>query len=154
MVSSTATAMRSSPWPIPSSPTSSSPKVSAFSTALGRSNKWVDRGVRGIDRQASHSAKTPSGTLDRNSQCQDTTDRIAAATDGPAAEQLATTRAVVAMPRPSAERGKMKRTRALLTLMMPAAPSPCATRAATSSGRVSARPQAREDAVNTASPHR
>ena len=40
------------------------------------------------------------------------------------------------MPRPSWARGKMKRTRAPLTLMMPAPPKPCRTRPATSSGRV------------------
>ena len=77
-----------------------------------------------------------------------------AASDGPDAEDTATISPIVAMPRPSRARGKMKRIRAVLTLMIPAAPTPCATRAATSSGSVSAMPQANDATVKIASPQR
>src|SRR4051812_44712157 len=87
--------------PIPSSPTSSRPKVAAFRTALIQSNLWPDNGVIGSERTASHQASSPNGTLNRNSQCQDATARIAAAIVGPAAEDVATTSATVATPRPS-----------------------------------------------------
>ncbi len=56
--------------------------------------------------------------------------RIAAATLGPAAADTAMMRAVYPMPVPSRCFGKMKRTSAMFTLMMPAAPSPCRKRAA------------------------
>jgi hypothetical protein len=51
-------------------------------------------------------------------------------------------------------RGKMKRISAVLTLMMPAPPKPCTTRATTSQGSDGASAQASEAAVNTASPAR
>ena len=101
---------------------------------------------------ASHIASTPNGTLIANSQCQDATDRIAAATDGPDAEDVATTRAMKPMPRPSWERGNTKRISAPLTLMMPAAPRPCTMRAVTSIGSEADSAQINEAAVNTASP--
>ena len=59
------------------------------------------RGVRGRKRCASHSATGPAGTCNANSQGQDSTDMIAAATDGPAAEEPATISALKPMPRPS-----------------------------------------------------
>jgi hypothetical protein len=63
-------------------------------------------------------------------------------------------RVVTKMPRPSWFGGKMKRIKAVLTLMMRVAPMAWPTRAATSSGRESARPQAIEASVNTTSPIR
>ena len=103
--------------------------------------------MRGRKRLASHSAATPAGTCTANSQGQDATDRIAAATDGPAAEDPATTRALKPMPRPSEARGKMKRTSAPFTLMMPAPPKPCSTRPMTSTGSDGASAQISEAAV-------
>jgi hypothetical protein len=46
----------------------------------------------------------------------------------------------------------MKRSSAAFTLMTPAAPSPCRMRAATSTGRVGASPQASDASVNTTMP--
>ena len=106
----------------------------AFRTALSGSNGWPASGVRGRKRCASHKDRMPAGTCSANSQGQDSTDMIAAATDGPAADDPATIRALKPMPRPSDARGKMKRTSAPLTLMMPAPPKPCRTRPSTSIG--------------------
>ena len=75
-----------------------------------------------------------------------------AASVGPAADELATTSALNPMPRPSCARGKMKRTSAVLTLISPAPPSPCTTRATIITGSESASAQASEAAVNTARP--
>ena len=66
------------------------PNVMAFSTALSGSNGWPASGVRGRKRCASHSATMPAGTCSANSHGQDSTDMIAAATDGPAADEPAT----------------------------------------------------------------
>ena len=105
--SSAATHIQPWPCPAPSRPINNRPKVAAFNAALTRSNRWPDFGVSGSDRRASQAARTPNGTLMVKSPCQDVTARIAAARDGPAAEQVATTSAVVAMPRPNRARGKM-----------------------------------------------
>ena len=90
---------------MPSSAVMNRPKVIAFSTALSGSNEWPASGVRGRKRRASHRATIPAGTCSANSQGQDSTDMIAAATDGPAAEDPATTSALKPMPRPSSLRG-------------------------------------------------
>lgn len=59
----------------------------------------------GSARQPSASTSKPSGTLKANSHGHEATERIAAATDGPATEALATTTELSAMPRPSCARG-------------------------------------------------
>jgi hypothetical protein len=128
------------------------PKVIAFNSALGGSNAWPASGVRGRYRCASHSASTPAGTCRANSQGQDVIDMIAAATDGPAADDVATIIALSPIPRPSASRGKLKRTSAPFTLMMPAPPKPCSTRPSTSSGSDGANAQTNEASVKSASP--
>ena len=80
-------------------------KATALSTALVRSNRCGEGGVRG----SSHNDKTkvinPIGTLTANSQCQEATARIAAATLGPAADDTDTATAIIAMPRPNCRRG-------------------------------------------------
>ena len=48
----------------------------------------------------SSSATRPIGRLMANSHCQEATDRIAAATVGPAAEEQATISELMPMPRP------------------------------------------------------
>ena len=80
------------PWPrpMPSSAEMNRPKVMAFSTALSGSNGWPASGVRGRKRCASHKDRSPPGTCSANSQGQEGTDMIAAATDGPAADEPAT----------------------------------------------------------------
>jgi len=62
-------------------------------------------GLPGSAWRPSHSVSTPSGRLMANSQCQDATDRMPAATDGPAMDAVATTSELIAMPRPSAALG-------------------------------------------------
>ena len=47
----------------------------------------------------------PIGTLTANSHGHEAIDRIAAATVGPAADEVETTREVKAMPRPNCRRG-------------------------------------------------
>ena len=93
------------PRPMPSSAVMNRPNVTAFSTALSGSNGWPVSGVFGRKRCASSSASTPAGTCNANSQGHDSTDMIAAATDGPAAADPATISALKPMPRPSALRG-------------------------------------------------
>src|ERR1700749_503291 len=111
------------------------PKVIALRMTLARSKRCPEAGVRGKVRAPMATANAPSGTLTRNSQCQEATARIAAATLGPAADETATTSAVLPTPRPSRLLGEIKRTSAILTLITPAAPRPCATRAAVRSDR-------------------
>ena len=77
-----------------------SPKVSAFSPALARSKRRALRGVAGSVRAATASAARPTGRFTRNSHGHDATDRIAAATVGPAAEAMATIIATLPTPRP------------------------------------------------------
>ena len=81
------------------------PKVAALSRALGQSNRCVARGGFGRLHTAKASAPRPIGTLIANSQGQLATDRMAAATLGPIADAIATTRALRPMPRPSRRRG-------------------------------------------------
>ena len=82
-------------------PAMTSPNVSALRSTLKRSRRPAARGVAGSVRAAIMSATTPIGTLIRNSQCQEATDRIAAATLGLPAEQTATTTAMLPTPWPS-----------------------------------------------------
>ena len=151
-ISPTATPRGWSP-PKPSSPVMNSPNVAAFSTAPGRSKRWRARGEPG-SAPNSAIASSPIGTLTANSHGQSATERIAAATVGPSAEEVATISAFTPMPRPSMACGKMVRISAVLTLISPAAPSPWNTRASVSSGRLGASAQAREAAVNITSPQK
>ena len=80
--------------------------------------------------------------------------RMAAATVGPAIEDVATTRELSAMPLPSSARGNVRRTSAAFTLMMPAAPSPCSARAATSVDNEDESIAPTDAAVNSAMPTR
>ena len=63
------------------------------------------RGVAGSVRAAMMSASAPIGTLIRNSQCHEATERIAAATLGLPADADATTTAMLPTPWPSRARG-------------------------------------------------
>ena len=101
----TTTAM--APWPcaMPSMPLSSRPKVSAHSRALGRSNGCGVGSVTGRVEVDNRNATTPSGTAMANSHCQGPSARMAAATVGPSAAEVATTMALSPMARPSASRG-------------------------------------------------
>ena len=100
------------------------PSAIAFNSALIGSNLWPEGGEGGRYRSDSHHDSTPKGTWIANSHGQDPSAMIPAATDGPAAEDAATTRTLYPTPRPSCARGKMNRTSAPLTLMMPAPPRP------------------------------
>ncbi len=79
------------------------PNVKAFITALGRSKRGlVPRdALAGKKRIASNRATIPSGTLIRNSHFQEAIERIAAAMVGPAAEETATIKELIPIPRPS-----------------------------------------------------
>ncbi len=89
--SSSTTSGSRSPWPIPSNPVMNSPSVIAFITALVTSNSCDVSGERGRNRMDISSDTTPNGSCSANSHGQDPTARIAAATDGPAADDVATT---------------------------------------------------------------
>ncbi len=82
------------------------------------------------------------------------TDRMAAATEGPATEDVATTIELMAMPRPSSAEGKVSRTSAAFTLMMPAAPRPWKVRAAIKVPSELAKVAPMDATVNTAMPTR
>ena len=62
-------------------------------------------GLAGSALRPIHKVIKPSGTLMANSQGQLATDRMAAATEGPAMDEVATTSELMAMPRPSMARG-------------------------------------------------
>ena len=101
-----------------------------------------------------HCTSRPSGTFTANSQGHEATDNTAAATDGPATEDAATTSELMAIPRPSRWRGNTSRTSAMFTAISPAAPMPCRARMPTSMGSEVASAQPSEAAVNTAMPPR
>ena len=61
--------------------------------------------MSGSSRSDSSKVTSPIGTLTANSQGQEATARIAAATLGPAAEEIDTATAIIAMPRPNCRRG-------------------------------------------------
>lgn len=128
--------------------------MSAFRIALILSKRCPAGTLRGAECHANKIAANPSGTFARNNHCQDATDRIAAAIDGPAAEQTATVSVMTDIPAPRRSGGNTSRTNAELTLMMPAAPNAWAARQATNRGSESARPQQNEANVNRQSPDR
>ncbi|CVB35076.1 Uncharacterised protein [Serratia marcescens] len=90
------------PWAKPLMAVISRPKVSAFSTALVGSKRRLSLfwPLAGRNFMPSSSATRPIGRLMANSHCQEATDRIAAATVGPAAEEQATISELMPMPRP------------------------------------------------------
>ena len=74
------------------------------SSAIG--SLWLfTTGLAGKALRPIHSVSKPSGTLMANSQGQLATDKMPAATVGPAMEDVATTSELIAMPRPSMARG-------------------------------------------------
>lgn len=79
--------------------------LSSTSSGDSRAPAWPATALTGSARRPSHSVNRPSGRLAANSQGQLATDRIAAATEGPAMEAVATTSEFTAMPRPSRARG-------------------------------------------------
>ena len=81
------------------------PNISAHNTALDGSKRWPLGSVRGSRRIDSAKVTTPIGTLSANSHGHEATDRIAAASVGPVADDVETTREVRAMPRPNCRRG-------------------------------------------------
>ncbi len=62
-------------------------------------------GLNGSARRPSQSVATPSGRLIANNIGQDDTERMAAATEGPATDDAATTSELSASPCPSRARG-------------------------------------------------
>ena len=79
------------------------PNVKAFIIALGRSKRGLllrDE-LGGKKRIASSRAMIPNGTLIRNSHFHEAIERIAAAIVGPAAEDTATIKELIPIPRPS-----------------------------------------------------
>ena len=82
------------------------PSVTAFIAALGKSNPCAVSGERGRNRIDISSDTTPNGTWMANSHGQDATAMIAAATEGPAADEVATTSTLYPTPRPSCARGR------------------------------------------------
>ena len=97
----------SSPCENPSTEAIIRPKVRAFITA-SRQLKWrlVTRtGLRGRKRWLNVRATSPTGMLTAKSHGHEATERIPAAIVGPATDEMATTVALMPMPRPSCERG-------------------------------------------------
>ena len=77
-------------------------------------------------------AISPTGMFMMNSQGHSPTDSTAEASDGPATAEIATTVALMPMPRPRRFRGYITRIRVVFTLVIAAAPIPCAAREMTS----------------------
>lgn len=82
------------------------PMLSSTSTAEKRvpgtvAARWLD----GSARRPIANTTSPNGTLKAKSQGHEATDRIEAATDGPATEAVATTIELIAIPRPSCDDG-------------------------------------------------
>ncbi|CNT69772.1 Uncharacterised protein [Salmonella enterica subsp. enterica serovar Bovismorbificans] len=90
------------PWAKPLNAVISRPNVSAFITALGKSKRGLVSWemFAGKKRMARINAMIPNGTLIRNSHFHDEMDKIAAAIVGPAAEETATIKELIPMPRP------------------------------------------------------
>ncbi len=78
---------------------------SSTSTAEKRGTAPPAGGLPGSERRAWRHTSRPSGRFMANSQCHEASDRMAAATDGPAMAAVATTSELMAMPRPSSARG-------------------------------------------------
>src|SRR5262249_38366085 len=94
-----------SPWPRPLIALISMPKGSALQIALVASNLTPEPGVRGSARNASGIANAPIGTPTPNSHGQWATDRMPAATVGPAADAIEPIVAFSPTPRPRWLRG-------------------------------------------------
>ena len=93
----------SSPWEKPSTEAIISPNVRAFITA-SRQSKRCSRtrtGFSGRNRRLSDRAISPIGMLTAKSHGQSATERMPAASVGPATDDTATTVALMPMPRPS-----------------------------------------------------
>jgi len=97
----------SSPCEKPSTEAINSPKVRAFITPSRQSKRRSESrtGLYGRKRMLSQTAAMPIGILMAKSQCHDAIERIAAASVGPATEAMATTVALMPMPRPNWSRG-------------------------------------------------
>ena len=93
-----------SPWPKPSTPAISRPNIAAFIAALRQSNLCVACGVIGKVRVIA-TAISPSGTLTKNRYGHGATDKMPAASEGPAAEDTDTISELIPIPRPSCARG-------------------------------------------------
>ena len=79
--------------------------LSSTSSGDSRAPACAGTALAGSARRPSHSVNRPSGRLAANSQGQLATDKMAAATEGPAMDAVATTSELTAMPRPSKARG-------------------------------------------------
>src|SRR5258706_6228224 len=88
------------------------------------------------------------------SEGEDATGRMDLAIGGPAGAETAITPELMPMPWPSRWMGWMKRTSAILTLITPAAPSPCTARIKTSVLKFGDRAQPKDAAVKSANPTR
>src|SRR5690348_11943279 len=90
-----------SPCPTASIAPISKPNDTALKTALTASNGCLASGVGGSAHQPTATAAIPIGTLTANSHGQGAIERIPLATVGPTAAEIATTTALMPMPRPS-----------------------------------------------------
>ncbi len=118
--------------PSVSTPTTSRPSATAHSSAPPRSKRRGCGSAAGALRRKAHSANAQIGTLTRNSHGQRAIDRMAAATDGPAAPEAATVNATQARPLAIFGRGWMRRTMAGTSAARNAPPAPCRNRNSTS----------------------
>ena len=87
---------------MPVIPRISSAEATPLRSALIRSKRC---GVYGNNRSDKPRVTRPIGTSIANNHGQDATARIAEATVGPAADDIDTATAVIAMPRPNCRRG-------------------------------------------------
>ncbi|MDT4848790.1 hypothetical protein FQZ97_828910 [compost metagenome] len=145
---------RTPSWSTPRKTSENISTLSVTSTGEKRAPAAGAARLNGSARRPSAKVTMPSGTLMAKSHGHDATDKIAAATEGPATDEVATTSELMAMPRPSCAEGNVSRTSAALTLMIPAAPSPCSARDAISVASELAKVAASDDTVNTAMPTR
>lgn len=79
--------------------------LSVTSSTVSRAPVCVVGGLNGSARRPSHRVNRPSGRFSANSHGHEPNDRIAAATEGPAIDEVATTSELMAMPRPRWARG-------------------------------------------------
>ncbi len=84
-----------------STPVTTRPKVRALRPAPSRSKRFFTSAFLGSEQAATTKVAIPMGTFTANSHCQDATDNMAEAMVGPAAAEVATTRAFSPTPRPS-----------------------------------------------------
>ena len=90
---------------MPVIPRISSAEAAALRSALIRSKRCGEGGVYGNNRSDKPRVTRPIGTSIANNHGQDATARIAEATVGPAAEDIDTATAVIAMLQPNCRRG-------------------------------------------------